>query len=1567
MSFPLEPETRYKAIFSPDLTDEFGNKLGRQEAIEFSTSAYPPSLYMTTGFGIIEAYAEPVYPISVMNLDKVRMQAVNLDKNSVVPLLSDPRVFRTSEKWPSAAGWFGLEKSLDLKSPRNVRQAFPLRLQELLPERTGLIFLQLDTGLPEKWERFPKAFIQVTEMGVTAKFSPDNNLIWVTELKTGKPVADAELELRDESNAVRWKGRTDQEGKAQSPGWKSLGIKSKDKWNKPQQWVFVRKGKDTAFTSSEWGTGIYPYRFGLAYDWEPMPETIRGYLFSDRGIYRAGETVHLKGLVRRIMKGEFVLPEVPSVRVEIQDPFEKTVFKDEIQLDEFGSFALDFQSAEESSLGTYLAHIKVPPRGEGEKESIFSDSFRIEAFRPAEFEVLLRSLKENFVFGQKYEAEIRSNYLFGGAMAGEKASWHLRLNRTSFSPPGHEGYSFGNEMEWWDEEGTEDSRLLSSGEGNLDDNGRLKLSIPLVVEKEKDSVLAVLEATVQSPSRRSISSRIQTVIHRGSFSIGLRPATSFLRKDETLAVDVLASDPAGKLVPGRKVKVKLVQREWRSVRKAAAEGRFQWLTEKEDTEVASQQVQTRSEPVSILFQPRKSGYYVLMAEAADNSGNAVSTTTSLYVSGEDYVPWERRDDDTIELVTDKKSYRPGDSAQILVKSPYEQCKALVTVEREFIMESRVLDLKGTSTRIEIPIRSEHIPNAFVSVILVHGRTSSDKSASADDPGKPSFKIGYVNLPVDPSEKRLSVEVKADRPDYRPKDRVSLSLKVKGFDEAGSPASLAVAVVDIGVLNLIGYQTPDPFSRFYGEKPLSVQTSETRIHIVGQREYGEKGEETGGGGSWPAAGAPLGLSEVELRGDFKSTACWNPSLATDVNGEASISFTLPDNLTSFRVMVVGQTKDSRFGRGETSFRVSKALLLQPSLPRFSRIGDRFEGGVVLSNQTLSKGTAEVDLTAKGINFSGQANVSGITLNPGESREILYSFEAERVGTAQLEFRAKMGDADDGLVISLPIKLPRSAETIALSGETDQFAEEKIQPPAPFYADESRLEVTASATALSGLKGSLDYLTDYPYACLEQRVSSVLPYLLAPAVIEDFGLSKLGRDEIQAHVRKKIQEFYAFQRDDGSFGTWPDSDRSSPYVSCYAVFALFKARQAGYSIDEVRLKNAVDFLSDLLRQDPGSQDGAYLPDASKTIQAFALYDLALLNRAEPAYAEKLFLERQDLSLFGRTLLFKALHLGKGAPQSRSQILQELLNAAKVTATSAHFEEDPGRGGEWIFQSNLRTTAFILQALLETGADHPLMPGVARWLVEKGRTGEWRSTQDNLYAFYALNDYYEKFERVTPDFRVTVSFAGKTLLDEHFRGRAGSMARAETELASLGESGPRPLAVKKNGQGLVYYTARMTYAPSLKSTPRDEGLAVSKRIESVDGRPLSEVKAGSLALVTLEIAVPQESLFVVVDDPLPAGFEAVNSSFVTESAESLRRLEGPAEEDSPFGAWPGFGHAEMRDDRVLLFADSLMPGLHVHRYLARALTPGTFLLPGTKIEKMYAPEVFGRSAESLIKIVK
>ncbi len=1571
LSLPLEPDTAYAAMLSPDLEDQFGNRLGREAVIRFRTGDYPPSVAMVTGHGVVEAYGDLRYALEVRNVSRVGLQAARVDPEEAIALLAAPNVLWGEKPFAGRPGFFHVSRALETGGPRNIGRVVPLDLREAAPGGHGFVYLQIDTGSGESWDRYQRAFLQVTELGLTGKFSPESSVVWVTELRTGEPAAGVDVEIRDFAGALRWRGSAGPDGRAVAPGWKALGLKSRDEWSKPVQWVFARRGQDAALLSSDWGTGLSPYRFGIDFDWHPEPAVVEGCVFTERGIYRAGETVHVKGMIRVREKGDWRLPAARELACEIQDPFEKPYFKTAAALDEFGGFAFDLETREDAALGPYTVTAVVPGEKPGDKPGRVQDAFRLEAFRPAEFEVGLRTLRESYVFSEEYRAEITANYLAGGALAGQPAAWHLRLEETPFTPPGHRGFVFGREVEDTDageaEAGRESSRLLASGRGTLDGRGILEVRAILAAEKETGSAAAVLEATVESPSRKSISGRVRAIVHRGDFYLGLKPATSFLAKGGSLDVDVIATDPAGGLLDGRKVAVRLIRREWRSVQKAGAGGRFRWLSEKEDTEVAAENLSSRSTgPLKATFRPDRSGLYILKAEATDGRRNPISTSTYVYVAGEDYVAWERSDDDALELVADAENYRPGDTARILVKSPFEKAKALVTIERERILESWVQEIRGSAATLDIPLTAEHLPNVFVSVLLVSGRTAEPAAGGADDRGKPGFKMGYVKLGVDPGLKRLAVEAGTDKAEYRPRERVTLKIRVRDASGAGRRASVAVAVADLGVLNLIGFQTPDPFARFYAPKPLSVETSESRQYVVGQRAFGEKGEDPGGGGERALAMAAAPLSQVELRGDFKNTAYWNPSLLTDENGNAEASFELPDNLTSFRVMAVAQTKESEFGRGESQFRVAKRLRLLPSLPRFSRVGDVFSGGVVVQNFTGSRGQAEIGLEASGLDCS-DPKPRVLTLGPGESKEVQFPFEAKRAGRARLAFRARLGAESDGLEAMMPIMLPRPVETVALASSTEGPAEERIRVPEDVFPEETRLDVRASPSALAGLSGSLDYLKDYPYLCLEQRLSGLLPYLAAGRVIADFRLSPLGPDEIRKAVRGLMRDLPGYQKDGGGFALWPDSEAASPFASCYAVFALLKAKAAGYEIDAFRLDQGLRYLRTLVQEKAPDAASPYPASAWKTTLAFALYDLALAGRPDAAAAEKLLAERRELSIFGRTLLFKALGAAKGAGGTRSLLREELLDMIKVSPSSAHFEEPDEAGLGWIYSSNVRTTALVLQALVETGEAHPLLPQIVSWLVEKRRADRWSSTQENFFVFYALSAYYDAYERGTPDFEFRIALDGLTLLEDAFHEATAGIRTAGRSLGASESGAEKILAIDKRGSGRLYYGARLTYAPKKTRAARDEGLAVVKRIESLAGEPLASVKAGELAVVRLDVVLPRESLFVVVDDALPAGFEAVNPAFATESEEARREVDRREEEAVGRRWWEGFRHVELRDDRVLLFADSLGAGVHTHRYLVRALVPGRYLIPGTKAEEMYAPEVFGRGPEAVVQIEK
>jgi hypothetical protein len=1548
----LEPDTLYKAALSPDLKDRFGNALDEKTNFTFTTGPYAPWVSTSGRWAVLEAYENLLYPVTFMNISKVRLRAGSLRVDEVIPLLSQEGIFQQGKPAKDIKKFLDISREWRIKESRNQEVVDFIKIKDILGQKKyGAVFAELFIPELEEYEQYRRAFIQVTEMGMTAKFSSENNLVWVTELKTAAPIEGVLVEIRDDFNKIFWRGRTDSQGLVRTPGWKTLGIKAKREGEKPRQWAVVSRGEDTAIINSDWGTGIFPYQFGISYDWGPVPQKLTGYLFTERGLYRPGEEVHLKAVVRERKSGKWEIPEMKESWIFIRNSRDEEILKKKVTFSAYGSFFFSFMLAKNAPSGYYRIQVS-PFENEEERskhpETSFSGSFRVEDFRPANFEVSIRTDKDHYVFKDSCKVTIEGSYLFGAAMSGEKVSWKLRLNPTRFSPKGYKGYFFG--PGWWEED--DKSQLIESGEGELDSSGRFYLEKSLEEVGFKGSADLRLEAVVTDLTRQSIAARTTTIVHRGEYYIGIKPSTTFTKEGEEVKIKVITVNSEGVVIPGNNLELRVLKREWYSKREARPGGRWSLISEKEDKEKASYQIISGEEPLSFSFSPESAGLYLLEARGEDSRGNKILTGSSFYVSGKGYSLWEKRKDDRIELVADADNYRPGDRAKILVKSPYEEAKALITLEREGIIESWVDQIQSTADTLEIPITGDHIPNLFVSVILLKGRLSQDRTPTEGDSAKPSFKIGYLDLSIDPMEKQLQVEVIPDKKEYSPQDKVRIAIRVKNTDGEPVSSEVSVAVVDMGVLNLIGYKTPDAFTTFYRHRPLSVKTSETRSYVIEATEVGTKGRSPGGDGGMEK------FAGIAMRERLIPTAYWNPSVEIGPGGSGEVSFELPDNLTTFKVMVTALTKDSSFGAGEEKLMVKKPLLLKSALPQFIRREDSFEAGVVVYNYTGEEGEVQLLGEAEGITLKGE-KAKRVFLRSGENREVRFSFEAHKIGEAKFFFKAIMGDYSDGLTVTVPVNLPRQTESVALFESSLGDAHQEILIPEDIYADVGEVKVAISSSTLFSLKNPFVSLIDYPYLCLEQRLSRIFPLILSQDIVESFDFSFPQGKSSEEIVKETLKEVSLYQRPNGGFSYWEDSSYDSPYLTCYTLFILKKAKEAGYEVSSSIMEKGVKYLKELLHGKLEKQKYPYGSASWKSSEAFSLYVLSSLGQPEPAYMELLYRKRDEMPLFARTFLVKAIHWGPGDQEMEEELVRDLMNKIKISPTSAYFEEEEKI--PWVFQSSLRTTAMILQTLIEIEKEPVFAPQIVRWLLREQQS-RWLSTQDNAYLFYALADYFHACEAEEPEFQVKVQLAGKTILEHFFQKRMDKVSEKTVDIASLEKGEKLPLEIDKNGKGRMYYEVRMRYAPTGKLEPRDEGMAVFKSFETLEGKRIEDsFPLGDLVVVTVKVVIPQARHFIVVEDPLPAGFAPVNLSFETESRELAREIE--TRKTQPW--WQGFKHMEMYNDKVLLFADYLPPGIHTHTYLVRVTTPGTYCLPATKAEEMYTPEVFGRSEEKEVVI--
>ncbi|MBI4535465.1 MAG: hypothetical protein HY708_04245, partial [Ignavibacteriae bacterium] len=452
---------------------------------------------------------------------------------------------------------------------------------------------------------------------------------------------------------------------------------------------------------------------------------------------------------------------------------------------------------------------------------------------------------------------------------------------------------------------------------------------------------------------------------------------------------------------------------------------------------------------------------------------------------------------------------------------------------------------------------------------------------------------------------------------------------------------------------------------------------------------------------------------------------------------------------------------------------------------------------------------------------------------------------------------------------------------------------------------------------------------------------------------------------------LRELRAFQRPNGGFAYWPASVNDSPYPSAFAMYVLALAKQRGFSIDESVMKKGLDYVRNVLRWEDKLPNYPYTSSTWASTKTLILYTLALLNAPEPAYYEYYMKNLERIPLFARASLLKAISASTRNKRMTDAIVNNLVNNIKVSPTSAHCEEPNVTGLEWCWSSNTRTTALLLEALLEADGfpDGVLPSKMVKWLLQRQHSGRWDNTQENAYVVHALATYYSKFERTEPHFTAEIRVAGDPILKRAFEGWDLKGYRIVRDLDEFQRNQELPVVASLDGVGTLFAGIRMTYHPTDAAAQSDEGIAIIKNMEPMRKEETRNGKttfaAGSIVRVTLRVITPQARNFVVIDDPLPAGLEAINTSLKTESAELALGLNESHEMRSGYRWWGSFNHSEFHDDRVLLFADKLDGGVHTFSYLARATTYGKFAMPATYGEQMYEPEVFGRTSETSIEI--
>ena len=1574
------------------------------------------------GHGVWEKDGGSLLPFYSRNIQTATQWAAPVSLRNLVPTL----VALESNNFTTASG-DGVVRKLAVTPDRI--QSHGLDVSKALSANgTGLVWTAIGEGDPIARSRLPgdstrrtrASLVQVTNLGISVKDSPQNTLVFVTRLDNGAPVPGASVSIVRLDNSIFWNGKTDATGVAIAP---NTPLRDPEDFWRLSFVVTAEKDGDVAYVGSNWNEGIQPWEFGFGADLNQAQPLLRGSVFTDRGVYRLGEEVHFKAILREnTPTGVRLLAAGTPILITIRDSQYRVVEERTVKVNEWSSADWTMTLPQNGTLGNYSlrailerdrpkpipAEERRPgftPSPEREQyvpyEKTVNSSFLVAAYRRPDFRVDVTLSKGGAIAGDPLKGIVSARYLFGAPIGPRPVSWRFSASPAYGAPDNitdrfstdrwvFVGWSERQERQQNEEVAKAEATLTKTGELSLDLDTRRNAGVPYVY---------TLEGDVEDVSRQHIANRATLLVHPAPWYIGVRQPPYFLQQRDGLKTEVVAVGLDAVARPNVPVTVTLTQIQWNSVRRAEGNGFYTWESERREVPAGEWKVTTGTEPVPLQIPIPSGGYFILEARAQTDDGRSAITTTSFYALGDGYTAWARHDHNRIDLVAEKQTYKPGDAARIMIQSPWEQATALLTTEREGIRTHRQFALTSTQQSVTVPITEADIPNLFVSVLLIKGRTQQAitgqmaaaavddlsavaQSAEADssDPGKPAFRLGYVELKVEDASKRLTLDVTANREEYRPASAANVRVNVK--DQQGRPvrAEVALWAVDYGVISLTNYRPPDVASSVYVHKGLQVFNSDNRQRVISRRVLTPKGATEGGGGG----------AETSTRQDFRVLAFWVGSVLTDANGEAAVDVKLPESLTTYRIMAVAADRNSRFGSDDTDVRTNKPLTLKPTYPRFLAVGDTAHFGAVVTSQLKSEGMAIV--TMRSLDTSA-LQLTGVTeqrvaIPAGGSVEVRFDGAAKAIGRARVQMSVKMGDETDAFEDVIPVEVLSSPETVAAYGEAtdaNAVAAETLALPSGVVPGFGGLHIELASTALVGLGDGARYLVEYPYGCAEQKSSRTLALVLAADLGDAFTLNGMNTQAMRASAQATLRELETFQCSSGGFAYWPGQCRStSAYLTSYILHVFKVASDLKYDVNAGVRERALTYLERELASAPPTNEGWW--PAYTAWNAFATKVLVEAGRNQDSAITRLYGYRERMPVFALAYLHDALMAkGETSGDRVGDLRRRMSNAILPEAGSAHVEELSDPYLLWFWNSNVRSTAIVLNSLARAGVTNAPMRPLVRWMMAVRKNGRWGNTQENAHAMEALVTYYRKYESTTPNFTAIARLGQEELARERFEGRSTESRVKELPIGAVtapsGAATKRSITFTREGEGTLFYTARLRYASdALFQEGLNAGFRVERRYEPyVEGATTNQpvatsYKAGDLVRVTLTLRLPKERRFVAVTDPLPAGFEPVESWFQTtasqlsaESSRQSRREDGAPSEDDWTEWWRsgGFDHVERHDDRVELFATRLSEGVHVFSYVARATTAGTFRTAPTHAEEMYEPEVFGRTATAVIEV--
>lgn len=1415
---------------------------------------------------------------------------------------------------------------------------------------TYLVGARTLDGAPERaWVR-----VQVTDLSLSTVEEPDRVRFVVSSLKSAAPVPGAEVRVegsRQQGREFEWvtlfSGRTDHAGLLE---WRAPGTGD---WRRHQQVrrISVRSGGDILvlnpnraperFADNHWASSHDTWLQWTQQDLQERfePPRILCHLFTERPVIRPEEPVHIKGYIReralgrlkKVLGNGFLVVEGPGDRQ----------WRYPLAITEAGSFYHLFDE-KDLPTGEYRAYFEYNQKACG------SVRFKKEAYRLPRFEVRLHG-PDTVPSDGDFQVGLTATYYAGGPVAERPVRWRVTQFPYAWSPSQREGFLFSSDARF-SGQGEFRSVPALQEEGLTDADGMAAISLAPSAEPDGRPRRYVIEATVTGAGDQTVTDTHE-VLSLPPFTLGLK-VPRYLPKAERIEPEFIAVDPKGELLPGMAVTVRLFHRQWHSYLQAGdfSQGVAKYVTDRVDEKVFETTVASGAEPTPVSMPIDRAGVYIVELESRDKLGRAQSVRVDLYAGGGEPVTWARPPSRVFKVTTDKDRYAPGETARLVLESPFQEARALAVVEAPDGNRYEWVEIRGGAASFEVPIQKSYAPRLPVHFILMRGRLENSQAPSAGglDLGKPATLAATAWVQVEPVKQRLKVDL-AYPQKAQPGEEIEVTLSVT--DDEGHPlgGEATLWLVDQAVLALGEEQRLDPLPDFITARASRVQIRDTRNLALGFLPY----EEQPGGGQGGRERSEL-IDRVTVRKQFVPVPYYNPALQVGPGGRVSVKIQLPDNLTNFKLRAKVASGDDRFGFATGRIAVRLPVIVQPSLPRFVRPGDAFTAVAIGRIVEGESGPGVAEIRLEGANLEDRAR-KPIDWRAGEPQRIEYRVavptpvytaagEPEREAVrVTLAVERTTDQARDAFQVDLPIRPDRAP---VIRRVLEDLGATKIQLPAveePFRRGTlQRSLLLSDRLGLVRMAAGLDYLLGYPHGCTEQRISRARALIASGQFREALGSSETD----VAAAFQSAQEWISQALDEnGLVAAWPGS-RGFVHLTAWSALLLAEARDAGLTVDAGLFGRLLRSLNQSLRSDYAR----FIDGEAYAERVWALSALAAAGNLDPAYAAELARKAEYSNLESLAQVVRVLgYAGAGSEAMLQSLRQRLWDGVVVQLYQGRevyggLKTTAGARNPLILPSEVRTLAEILRATIEVAPQEPKTQLLIDALVNLGRDDGWGDTNTNAAALLALSQTL----KAGSGRNLQINVADKTVILDR------PVVRVPLNTAGAIAVGPAAAPVVLRAE-----TRYLPVADGSRVEAEAQGFVVRRELQRIVGEgvppqryPLEKAGStlafgvGDVIEEHVELVNPEDRTYVAIVVPLAAGMEPLNPALATAPPEA--KPSGSLTSSPVYTAF--------LDDKIAYYYNTLSKGTYHFYFRTRAAVPGEFIQPAAFAEKMYDQAVRG-----------